>query len=88
MSRVAEIQVVQPLVSRPPRFRAAYVGAIETALAFARPLAEGRITYGEVEARLLPFLAGPDWERAHDARREAAGIIANALAVWEATHAV
>ena len=85
MSRVATIRTVQPLISRPPRFRPDYVGAIETALAFARPLAEGRMSFGEVEDRLLPFLAGPNWEREHDARRKAASLIANVATFREAT---
>ena len=85
MSRLAQVRTVQPLVSRPPRFRPDFVAASECALAFARPLATGWMTFGELEERILPFLAGPDWEREHDGRREAAGLINNAVTVWGAT---
>ena len=85
MSRVAHVRTVQPLVSRPPQFRPDYETASECALAFARALGTGWMTYGEVENRVLPFLAGPDWEREHAGRKEAAGIIGNAVTVWEAT---
>ena len=88
MSRVAEIRAVQPLVGRPPRFRPDFEAASECALAFARALGTGWMTFSELESRVLPFLAGPNWEREHEGRREAAGIIVNAVTVWEATHAV
>ena len=87
MSRVAQVRTAQPLVSRPPRFRPDYATASECALAFARALSTGWMSYGELENRVLPFLAGPEWEREHDGRREAASIIASAvdLWVWKAT---
>ena len=85
MSHLSEIQAVQPQLSRPARIRANYEAAAECALAFARPLATGWMTFGEVESRLLPYLAGPYWERETRARQEAAGMITRAVTIWEAT---
>ena len=82
MSNVAPVRTTQPLVSRPPRFQPDYVAATETALAFARPLATGFMTFAELEARLLPHLAGPEWQREGNARDEACSIIESAVSMW------
>ena len=43
------------------------------------------MTYAELEARLLPHLAGPDWERESKARDEACSIIESAVNQWRIT---
>ncbi len=85
MSRLAPVKVMQPWSGRPARFQPDYVTASECALAFARPLVTGFITFGEIEDRLISYLAGPDYERELMARQEAEAFITAAARVYEAT---
>lgn len=88
MSRVVQVCVQQPWISRPARYRPDYETAASCALAFMRPLREGFITYSELEGRIVPYLAGPAYERANAATDEAAGFIQAALNAAEAARGV
>lgn len=84
MSRVAQVRTVHPWISRPARFKPDYETAAACALAFVRPLREGFMTYSELEGRIVPYLAGPAYERVNEATDEAAGFIRAAVNAAEA----
>ena len=83
MSRVAAVQPAAPCTSSPAAapFVPDYVRAAEISLAFARPLAEGLISFGELEDRLLPLFAGPEWDDVELARDKIARWVRQTLVV-------
>ena len=71
-----------PLPASAPAFRPDYGRVVDLALAYAPLLDADGISFGEVEAAILPLVAGPDWRDVDAARATAAGFIVKAVDAW------